>query len=399
LSYAVGMVRNALRAVWTEPRPAPAPSRVWRDWALVALVVSWSVVETLLRQDRRLAFIPGELNLAWRPIVLTVGVVIALALLWRRTHPLGAVAGAFGTLTAVDVARILSADDTGLLSSTAAAVLLPYALFRWGAGREAAIGLGLILVWLGVTHVADPVSAVEVLGAFGFFLFSAALGAAIRYHAAARIRDIEQAKLRQRNELARELHDTVGHHVSAIAIQAQAGRALAASDPDLALATLETIEEAAARTLEEMRAMVGVLRDGTEPDFAPQPGVAAIKQLARSDGGWPRVDVQLPGGLVDVNPSVGAALYRIAQEAVTNAVRHARNATRVVVHVADEDEQVRLTVHDDGDASATGHTPPGYGLVGMAERASLLGGTLQAGPDPDGGWTVDAVLPKEVTTT
>ena len=373
------MVSNALRALWAEPRPAHAPSRVWRDWALVALVVSWSVVETLLGQDRRLAFIPGEFNLAWRPIVLTVGVVIALTLLWRRTHPLGAVAAAFGTLTAVDVARILSADDTGLLSSTAAAVLLPYALFRWGAGREAAIGLGLILVWLGVTQVADPVSAVEVAGAFAYFLFSAALGAAIRYHAAARVRDIEQAKLPQRNELARELHDTVAHHVSGIAIQA--------------------IEEAAARTLEEMRAMVGVLRDGTEPDFAPQPGVAAIEQLARSDGGWPRVDVQLPGDPVDVNASVGAALYRIAQEAVTNAVRHARNATRVVVHVVDEDGQVRLTVRDDGDASATGHTPPGYGLVGMAERASLLGGTLQAGPDPDGGWTVDAVLPKEVTTT
>jgi signal transduction histidine kinase len=393
------MVRNALRAVWAEPRPASAPVRVWRDWALVALVVSWSVVETVLRRDRRLAFIPGEFNLAWRPIVLTVGVVIALTLLWRRTHPLGAVAVAFGTLTAVDVARIVSADDTGLLSSTAAAVLLTYALFRWGTGREAAMGLGLILVWLGVTNVADPVSAVEVAGAFGYFLFSAALGAAIRYHSAARIRDIEQAKLRQRSELARELHDTVGHHVSAIVIQAQAGRALATSDPDRALATLETIEEAAARTLEEMRAMVGVLRDGSEPAFSPQPGVADIEQLARSDGGWPRVDVQLPGGPVDVNPSVGAALYRIAQEAVTNAVRHARNATRVVVHVANQDGQVRLTVRDDGDASAAGHTPPGYGLVGMAERASLLGGTLQAGPDPAGGWTVDAVLPKEVTTS
>ena len=91
---------------------------------------------------------------------------------------------------------------------------------------------------------------------------------------------------------------------------------------------------------------------------------------------------------------MGAALYRIAQETVTNAVRHARHATRVVVHVGDEGEQVRLTVRDDGDASAAGHTAPGYGLAGMAERASLLGGTLQAGPNPDGGWTVDAVLPR-----
>jgi len=290
------MVGNAVRALWVEPRPAHPPVRVWWDWALVAVVITWSVIETMLRQD-----------LAWRPIVLTVGVVIALALLWRRTHPLGAVAVAFGTLTAVDVARILSADDTGLLSSTAAALLLPYALFRWGSGREAAIGLGVILAWLGVTHVADPTAAAEVVAGSGFFLFSAALGTSIRYHANARSRDIEQAKLRQRNQLARELHDTVGHHVSAIAIQAQAGRALAASHPDRALATLATIEEAASRTLEEMRAMVGVLRDGAEPDLAPPPGVADIERLARSVGGWPRVDVQLSGDLDHLNPPVRVA--------------------------------------------------------------------------------------------
>ena len=382
------MVGNALRALWAEPRPPHPPVRVWRDWALVATLVSWSVVETVLRQD-----------LAWRPVVLTVVVVVALTLLWRRTHPLAAVTVAFGTLTALDVARILAAAETALLWSVAAALLLPYSLFRWGTGREAAIGLGVILAWLAVTHVADPTGAAEMVAGYGFFLFSAALGASIRYHANARIRDIEQANLRQRNQLARELHDTVGHHVSAIAIQAQAGRALAASHPDRALATLETIEKAASRTLQEMRAMVGVLRDGAEPDLAPQPGVADIEQLASSVGGWPRIDVRLSGDFDHLDPSVGVALYRIAQEAIANAVRHARHATRVIVHVTDEGEQARLTVRDNGDASATGHTSRGYGLVGMAERASLLGGTLQAGPDPDGGWTVDAVLPQGVATT
>jgi signal transduction histidine kinase len=383
------MVRSALRALWAEPRTPHPPVRVWRDWALVAVLVSWSVVETMLRQD-----------LAWRPVVLTVSVVVAVSLLWRRTRPLAAVTVAFGTLIAFDVAKIFVIDATWLLSF-AALLVLPYALFRWGSGREAVIGLAVVLFWLAVTHVADPMSTSEVVADYGFFLFSAALGASIRFHASARVRDIEQAKLRQRSELARELHDTVGHHVSAIAIQAQAGRALAASHPDRALATLVTIEEAASRTLEEMRTMVGILRDGAEPDFAPQPGVADIEQLARSVGGWPRVDVQYSGDLGDLGnlkPSVGVALYRIAQEAVTNAVRHARHATRVIVHVADEGGQVRLTVRDDGDARA-GHTPPGYGLVGMAERASLLSGTLQAGPDPDGGWTVDAVLPKGVATT
>jgi signal transduction histidine kinase len=126
--------------------------------------------------------------------------------------------------------------------------------------------------------------------------------------------------------------------------------------------------------------------------------LADIGRLARSVGGWPRVDVQEAGDFAELSPGLGVALYRIAQEAVTNAVRHARDATRVTVRVADEDEQVRLTVRDDGDASPTGHTPAGYGLVGMAERASLLGGSLQAGPDPDGGWTVDALLPKGVAT-
>lgn len=379
------MVRSALRALWAEPRPARPPVRVWRDRALAAVLVSWSVVETVVRRDP-----------APRPVVLAISLVIVLALLWRRTRPLGAVAVAFGTLVAFDVARIVAIDGTGL-TSIAAVLVLPYSLFRWGAGREAALGLGLILGWLAVTLAVDPTDPAGVVAGYGFFLFSAALGASIRYHAGARTRDIEQAELRQRSQLARELHDTVGHHVSAIAIQAQAGRALAASHPDRALATLDTIEEAASRTLEEMRAMVRVLRDGAEPDLVPQPGVTDIGRLARSVGGSPRVDVRLSGDLDDLDPSVGTALHRIAREAVTNAVRHARHATRVTIDVADEGGLVRLTVRDDGGASS--RTPPGYGLLGMAERASLLGGTLRAGPDPHGGWTVDAVLPKRVATT
>ncbi|QBI20227.1 sensor histidine kinase [Egibacter rhizosphaerae] len=381
------MVGDALRVLWTEPRPAHAPVRVWWDWALVGALGSWSLMEVLLRQE-----------LAWRPVMLAASLVVALCLLWRRTHPLAAVAVSFATLTVVDVARIFAAGETGLLWSVAAALLLPYALFRWGAGREAAIGLGIVVVWLGATHVADPAGAAEVVAGYGFFLFSAALGAAIRFYANTRIRDVEQATLRQRNDLARELHDTVGHHVSAIAIQAQAGRAVAASDPDRALVTLGTIEEAASRTLEEMRSIVGVLREGAEPDRAPQPSVANIEQLARGDGGAPRVDVQLSGAFDHVSPAVGAALYRIAQEAVTNAVRHATHATRIIVQVADEGDRVRLTVHDDGADRTTAQKPGGYGLIGMAERASLLGGMLQAGPDPEGGWTVDAVLPRSVAT-
>jgi signal transduction histidine kinase len=113
----------------------------------------------------------------------------------------------------------------------------------------------------------------------------------VRYRASSRLREIDQVKLRERQQLARELHDTVAHHVSAIAIQAQAGRTVAADRPDAALRALETIEEAASRTLAEMRSMVGVLRDGDEPERAPQPGVADIERLAREGGHGPRVDV------------------------------------------------------------------------------------------------------------
>ncbi len=385
------MVRTVLRGLWAEPRPAHAPVRVWRDWALVAVLGSGSVLELLLREDR-----------AWAPLVLAVSVVVALTLLWRRAHPLAAAAVAFGTMIAWDVARIVVIDATNLLT-IAGLLMLPYALFRWGSGREAAVGLGIILGWLPVTHVADPTASAQVglapsevgtvVGGYGFFLFSAALGASIRFHAHARTRDIEQAKLRQRNQLARELHDAVGHHVSAIAIQAQAGRSVAATHPDRAAAALATIEEAASRTLAEMRAMVGVLRDGAEPDFAPQPGLGDLQRLARGVGGWPRVDVQVSGDLAQLNPGVGVALYRIAQESVTNALRHARDATQITVQVADEGERVRLTVRDDGDLP-TAHAAAGYSIVGMTERATLLGGTLRAGPEPRGGWTVEAVLPK-----
>jgi signal transduction histidine kinase len=382
--YALCVVRDGLRALWNEPRPPQPPAPVWRDRALVAAVVSWSVVETLLRED-----------LAWGPVMITVTTLIALSLLWRRAHPLGAVAAGFGTLIAFDVARILAAVDTTGLLSIAAVLVLPYSLFRWGAGREAAVGLGLILAWLPITHVAEPQSAGEMFAGYGFFLSSAAWGAAIRFHATVRVRDVEQAKLRQRSELARELHDSVGHHVSAIAVQAQAGRALAASDTDRALAVLATIEEAASRTLEEMRAMVGIPRDGNEAELAPPPGLADIERLAHGLGKGPRVDVHLSGDFAELSPSVGAALYRIAQESVTNGLRHARHATRITVRVADEGDEVRLTVRDDGEAGAGARTSSGHGLAGMSERATLLGGTVRAGRGPgERGWTVDAVLPK-----
>src|SRR5215217_4922389 len=250
------MATNALRALWAEPRPSNAPDWGPRDWALVAALVGWSGVEVVFRQD-----------LMPRPLLLLYTLAVLGPLLWRRTHPLVAVAVSFGTLTVVDIVRILTGSHGAPLNSTSGLLILAYALFRWGSGREAASGLGVILLWLAITYVADPMSLAETVAGYAFFLFAAALGAAIRYRTRIRIRDIDQAKAREREQLARELHDTVAHHVSGIAIQAQAGRAIAASHPERAIEALAIIEDTATRTLAELRAIVGVLR-ASHPTWA-----------------------------------------------------------------------------------------------------------------------------------
>ena len=225
---------------------------------------------------------------------------------------------------------------------------------------------------------------------------------ALRYRAGARLRELDQVKLLERERLARDLHDTVAHHVSAIAIRAQAGLATAASHPDAATDALRVIEAEASRALAEMRAMVRVLRRrpaGRRPG-ARAARVADLEQLAGRRPRRPGVDVGVSGDLDDLPPSVGAAIYRLAQESVTNARRHARHATRIEVRVAADDTSVRLRVSDDGDTGAVRPAaPPGYGLIGMIERADLLGGTCEAGPDPDRGWTVTAVLPRTGAAT
>ncbi|MFV2040048.1 MAG: sensor histidine kinase, partial [Acidimicrobiales bacterium] len=249
--------------------------------------------------------------------------------------------------------------------------------------------------------VTDFTGAGDAIGGGIILLFPAVLGVSVRYRGTARRQHIEQVKLHERERLARELHDTVAHHVSAIAVQAQAGRFLAQSASLQGAAdALEVIEEEASRTLTEMRSMIGVLRDGdTSPDMAPQRRIADIEQLATtSTPGALRIDVELVGDLDHLRPSVETAMYRLAQESITNAIRHARHATRVQVRIDGDAEAVRLTVTDNGDTSSAVSESFGYGLVGMSERATLLGGTLEAGPRPNRGWTVQAVLPRQDQT-
>jgi len=382
------VIPDALRALWDEPRAQNAPERVWRDWLLVGVVVFAAVIEGTLRP-----------YVAWRPLAIAMALVLVWPLLWRRTHPLATVAIVFGTVNAELIASLVA--DVGPLGlyTSAYILVLAYSLLRWGSGREIILGLPLILVTYALGIAVDYTGVGDAIAAAVFGLFPAVLGALVRYQSGYRRNEREQVRLRERQQLARELHDTVAHHVSAIAVRAQAGRVVGAAEPEAALDSLRLIEAEASRALTEMRLMVGALRDGEQAELTPLHGVADISKLAFTDGASPQVSVQLRGALDNLGPSVEAALYRLAQESITNAVRHAKHATRIDVFVDGDEQKVHLTVADDGDILQPAQTWSGYGLVGMSERAALLGGTLQAGPRSHGGWEVNAVLPKSGSST
>jgi signal transduction histidine kinase len=378
------VITNALRSLWAEPRVADVPARVSRDWVLVGVVMVTALLEGVFRDD-----------VAWRPVVTIVAVGLAPALLWRRTHPLACVVVGFGTGMALGLASQLAGIPGVGLNTMTYILVLVYALVRWGSGRQIVIGLTVVLVAAAFSIATDYTGPAELFGGVGILAAAAACGAAFRYRAESRRRAFDQIRSQERVGLARELHDMVAHHVSAIAVQAQAARAMAGQRPEAALEALAAIEAEASRTLAEMRAMVRVLRDGAPAQYNPQSGVADLVSLARREP-VPVVDVEVPGDLNEIPLQVDAAVYRLAQEALTNALRHARNASRVEIRVVEGGGRVRLRVTDDGQSDPARSASHGFGLLGMTERVQLLGGTLRAGPAPGGGWAVDAELPTEV---
>lgn len=377
-------MREAIRSLWREPRAANNPGKVWWDSWLVAAVVIGAFLEGFLRDD-----------VLGRPLAIALAVGLGFTLLWRRSHPLVVTAIAFGGVTAMNIVALIRSDPTFGLDTMVVILLIPYSIVRWGSGREIVIGLGLILVGFVTGIAVDFTDIGEAIAGFVFATSPILIGATVRYRTDARRRVQEGLVLRERELLARELHDTVAHHVSAIAIQSQVGQTLAASNVDAPMDALRIIEQEASRTLSEMRAMVGALRQGDQPELAPLPGIADLERLAKRVGDRAEVLVELSGDLDDVAPAVDAAIFRIAQESITNAIKHAQQATTIKVSVSGEGSAVNVIVRDDGSPTeAGGKFEAGFGLVGMRERAKLLGGTLEAGPAPDRGWMVTAILPK-----
>ncbi len=294
------------RPIWREPRPAEVPPIGRLDWLLVAVFGAAALVEGIVRPD-----------LAWRPLVTLLALALLPALLWRRIHPLAAALLGWGVAGLLSILQLTAqVEDLGLGSMLAVLVLL-YSLVRWGSGREMVLGTVFVAVVAALGMYAASASLADVFGGSVLLLLFVALAAVFRYRADLWHRQRREIRNQERVALARELHDTVAHHVSAIAVQAQAGRVVAGSQPEKAVEVLAAIESEASRTLAEMRSMVRMLREEEAVAYAPQPGVADLPALARADA-TPTVEVRVDGSLTKLAPPVDAALYRLAQESLTN---------------------------------------------------------------------------------
>jgi signal transduction histidine kinase len=213
-----------------------------------------------------------------------------------------------------------------------------------------------------------------------------------------RLAEAERAVARERNRIAREMHDVVAHGMSVIAVQAAAGREIVHSNPDKAAEVFERIESAGREGLAELRRMLGVLRetDEHETTLAPQPGIADIETaVEQSCESGVDASLRIEGDQRPLPAGVELAAYRIAQEALTNVRKHAGAHAVAVVAIVYEPDRLVVEVRDDGRGavSSLSRSGSGHGLLGMRERVEIYGGELVAGPRPGGGFSVRATLP------
>jgi signal transduction histidine kinase len=206
-----------------------------------------------------------------------------------------------------------------------------------------------------------------------------------------------RALLEERARIARELHDVVAHHMSVIAVRAETAPFRIPDLPQAARDDMAATSALAREALAEMRRLLGVLRGAdSDPERAPQPGLERLDALlAGVRGAGLAVDLEVAGDRRPLPAGVELSAYRILQEALSNSLRHAPGA-RATVAVGYEPDRLRLRIHNDAPPDRPDRRPPaqpGQGIIGMRERAAMLAGDLSAGPTPDGGYLVEAVLP------
>ena len=345
----------------------------------------------------------------WRPLDALGYLLLAigpLALVFRRRWPIGVLVAVEVTSLAYS-ARTYPEGGTGLTVFvalyTVAVAVDRRRLVAIATAVAVALAVAMEVFLYGATMIeGEPVYVAIVM------LSATWLGEAVRNRRAyvAELRDRAERAERTREEearrrvdeermrIARELHDVVSHSIGVISVQAGVAAHLLERRPDKAGEALATIRQASDEALGELHTMLGVLRqpDGHVP-LAPAPGLAQLDALvAQAEGAGLQVKVAVTGEAAKLPPAVDLACYRIVQESLTNVVRHAGAGHATVTITADGDALV-VEVTDDGAGSPGSGNGARQGIVGMRERARALGGTLHAGPRPEGGFRVSARLP------
>ncbi|MGV9251907.1 sensor histidine kinase [Streptomyces sp. NPDC003697] len=341
-----------------------------------------------------------------RPSLDVLGRVLVLVasalLLWRQRHPVAVV---YGTAAAVAVYLGVGYPYGPVLLTVAVACLSAVV-----AGHRAAAWTAVALLWAahllvsyGLHRWLPPQT--DAAGTLGREIVAATWVVAIlALSELARIRREQWARERaeraqaarrradeERLRIARELHDVLAHSISVINVQAGAGLALLDSDPEQARTALTTIKATSKEALGEVRQVLDTLRAPGAAPRAPAPGLDRLPELVeQAAGAGLAVDVE--GRPPRLPPGADLAAFRIVQEALTNVVRHS-GSRRARVRLARDGDVLRVRVDDEGPATGTDAGGSGNGLAGMRERAAALGGTVDAGSRPDGGWQVCAVLP------
>ena len=376
----------------------------------------------------------GPRGQRWFDVVLTVtlllpvaayfpasdlGVPVALLgagqlapLFWRRRHPV-LVFTVVATLSAVQPLLV----DSPLWSQLAFPIAV-YSVARYAGGAVpglVALAVGLCgavvgaVVWLGgygspltwpsvsayVVTIATIVIAAWALGTLGRTreAYVAALVERSERVQREAAQQVALAASDERARIAREMHDVVAHGLSVIVVQADGARYAAGHEPAVASSALEAIAGTGREALTEMRRMLGLLRSADGAELRPHPGLADLAALvagARTAGA--HVDARLPEPVPEVPDGIALTAYRVVQEALTNVRKHAGPDVTVRVDVR-VDEVICVLVEDDGRGAATPTDGRGLGLVGMRERVTVHGGTVQAGPRPGGGFRVAARIP------
>lgn len=354
------------------------------------------------------------------PLAILLGAAVCGAPVVAVTHPRIAVAG-FTVAALVLPLTVSGAHDPAwpwpwsvtALIAFALLVLVVTAVHGWRLGLLlwGAANAGSLVVLLVRPDAASPATTADLIVTASIsaavLLVGVLLAGRIRLgEELTRSRELtaleqsRRALMEERTRIARELHDVVAHGMSVIQVQASTARYRVPDLPDAAAAEFDDIAAAARRSLGEMRRLLGLLRtEDHEQELAPQQGVEDIPALVE--------DIRRAGAEVDLTitrsvapdampASAGITAYRIVQEALSNAVRHAPGAA-IRVEVTDRPAGLEIRVHDRGGGVPEGAGGGGHGLRGMRERVGLLAGTLTAGPDPAGGWTVAALLPWTTT--